>query len=165
MGAGGWWQTMHGGTTSSADLRCELCCLLRRVRLAVPADVPAADVLDGDVLHVEANVVPRQSLAQGLVVHLHGLHLSGDVHGCKGDHHAGPQDASLYAAHGDCADPCGDKDKKERNVTCLAYPWARAWLQQKQDISSGLTKDHVCFLPQTPQFSAARSTLGSSKIL
>lgn len=133
---------------SPAHLRRELRRLLRRVGLAVPADVPAADVLHRDVLHVEAHVVTRQSLAQGLVVHLHGFHLSGDVHRGKGDHHARPQDSGLHSAHGDCANPCGDKDRVQQNSICLVWPWARTWIQQKQDFSSGCHQRTCLLLDQ-----------------
>ena len=39
------------------------------------------DVLDGDVLDVEADVVAGKSLGHGLVVHLHRLYLGGQVDG------------------------------------------------------------------------------------
>lgn len=37
--------------------------------------LPSLDVLDGHVLAVEADVVTRHGLGEGLVVHLHRLHL------------------------------------------------------------------------------------------
>ena len=38
--------------------------------LGVRGDISSLDVLDGDVLDVEANVVSGDSLGEGLVVHL-----------------------------------------------------------------------------------------------
>ena len=52
------------------------------------------DVLDGDVLDVEADVVAGKSLGHGLVVHLHGLDLSGQVDGGEVDHAARLQDTT-----------------------------------------------------------------------
>merc|ERR1719447_972880 len=47
--------------------------------LRVGGDVASLDVLDRHVLNVEANVVAGDGLGQGLVVHLDGLDLSGEV--------------------------------------------------------------------------------------
>merc|ERR1719323_2770542 len=71
--------------------------------LGVRGNVTSLDVLDGDVLDVEANVVSGDSLGEGLVVHLHGLDLSGQHVGGEGDHHAGLDDTSLHSAHGHCS--------------------------------------------------------------
>merc|ERR1719151_154379 len=71
--------------------------------LAVGGHVASLDVLHGDVLDVETNVVSGNSLGQRLVVHLHRLNLSGQLVGGEGDDHAGLDDASLDTAHGHCA--------------------------------------------------------------
>ena len=71
--------------------------------LGVRGDVSSLDVLDRDVLDVEANVVSGDSLGEGLVVHLHGLDLSGQHVGGEGDHHAGLDDTSLHSTHGHCS--------------------------------------------------------------
>ena len=71
--------------------------------LAVGGHVASLDVLHGDVLDVETNVVSGNSLGQRLVVHLHRLDLSGQLVGGEGDDHAGLDDAGLDTAHGDCA--------------------------------------------------------------
>ena len=71
--------------------------------LGVGGDVSSLDVLDGDVLDVEANVVSGDSLGEGLVVHLHRLDLSGQHVGGEGDHHAGLDDTGLNTTHGDCS--------------------------------------------------------------
>ena len=71
--------------------------------LAVGGHVASLDVLHGDVLDVETNVVSGNSLGQRLVVHLHRLDLSGQHVGGEGDDHAGLDDASLDTAHGHCA--------------------------------------------------------------
>ena len=61
------------------------------------------DVIDGDVLDVEADVVAGKSLSHGLVVHLHGLDLSGQVDGGEVDHAARLQDTGLHTANGHCS--------------------------------------------------------------
>ena len=61
------------------------------------------DVLNGDVLDVEADVVAGKSLHHVLLVHLHGLDLGGQVHGGEVDHAAGLQDSGLHTAHGHCS--------------------------------------------------------------
>merc|ERR1719328_736458 len=71
--------------------------------LGVRGDVSSLDVLDGDVLDVEANVVSGDSLGEGLVVDLHGLDLSGQLVGGEGDDHAGLDDSGLNTTHGDCS--------------------------------------------------------------
>mmetsp|Transcript_1725 Transcript_1725/g.4763 ORF Transcript_1725/g.4763 Transcript_1725/m.4763 type:complete len:459 (+) Transcript_1725:159-1535(+) len=78
--------------------------LAGRVVLGVGAHVAAADLLHGHVLDVEADVVAGLRLGHGLVVHLHGLDLSGDHDGGEGHDHAGLEDARLHAAHGNRAD-------------------------------------------------------------
>ena len=71
--------------------------------LGVRGHVASLDVLDGDVLDVEANIVSGDGLGQRLVVHLHGLDLGGQLVGGEGDDHAGLDDAGLHSAHGHCA--------------------------------------------------------------
>merc|ERR1740122_864092 len=67
--------------------------------LGVRGDVSSLDVLDGDVLDVEANVV----LGERLVVHLNRLDLSGQHVGGEGDDHAGLDDTGLNTTHRDCS--------------------------------------------------------------
>ena len=74
--------------------------LLGGVVLGVRADRSTTDVLDGDVLDVESNVVSGDSLRERLVVHLHRLHFSGDVLRSEGDDHTGLDNTSLNTAHG-----------------------------------------------------------------
>merc|ERR1719419_2048532 len=85
------------------DLGIEVLALLGGVVLGVGSDVATTDFLDGDVLDVEANVVTRQRLGKRLVVHLHGLDLSGDVGGGESHHHAGLDDSGLDTANWHCS--------------------------------------------------------------
>ena len=74
------------------------------VPLGATGDVTTADVLDGNVLDVEANVVSGGGLGERLVVHLDRLDLSGDHGRSKGNHHAGLDETSLDTADGHCSD-------------------------------------------------------------
>merc|ERR1719360_222417 len=60
------------------DLSGEGLGLLGGVVLGVGGDVSSSDVLDGNVLDVESDVVTGAGLWEGLVVHLDGLNFSGD---------------------------------------------------------------------------------------
>ena len=71
--------------------------------LGVRGNISSLDVLDRNVLDVEANVVSRYGLGQRLVMHLHRLDLSGQHAGGEGNDHAGLNDTSLNTAHGDCS--------------------------------------------------------------
>merc|ERR1719273_1382055 len=83
-----------GGEVSPSTISPSLC---------VGGDVASLDILDRHVLDVEANVVARDSLGQGLVVHLNGLDLSGEVDRGEGDNHAGLDHSSLHTTDGHCA--------------------------------------------------------------
>merc|ERR1719347_720375 len=89
--------------------------------LAVGGNVTSLDVLHGDVLDVESNIVSGNGLGQRLVVHLHGLDLSGQHVGSEGDNHARLDDASLHTTHGHCSNTSDFVDilqgKSERLVS------------------------------------------------
>ena len=72
--------------------------------LGVGCDVTTTDVLDGDVLDVEANVVTGDSLRESFVVHLDRLDFSGQVDRGKSDNHAGLDDASFDTTDWDRSD-------------------------------------------------------------
>lgn len=72
----------------------------RRVVLAVTSDVATADILHGNVLHVETNVVTGVALLELLVVHLDGLDFGGDHSGSEGNNHTGLELTSLDTADG-----------------------------------------------------------------
>ena len=88
------------GVVQDDDLGGEAISAGRGVVLGVTGDVATADILDGDVLDVEANVVTGDTLLELLVVHLDGLHFSGDVGRSEGDNHARAEDTRLEPADG-----------------------------------------------------------------
>merc|ERR1740122_257372 len=91
------------GVVEDDDLGGEVRHTRGGLVLGVRGDVSSLDVLDGDVLDVEANVVSGDSLGERLVVHLHGLDLSGQHVGGEGNDHAGLDDAGLNTTHRDCS--------------------------------------------------------------
>ena len=56
--------------------------------LRVGGDISSLDVLNGDILDVESDVVAGNGLGQRFVVHLDGLDLSGQLVRSEGDDHA-----------------------------------------------------------------------------
>jgi hypothetical protein len=85
------------------DLGVEGLGTLGGVVLGVTGNVATTDLLDGDVLDVEADVVTGNTLDKLLVVHLDGLDFSGDTSGGEGNDHAGLDDTSLNTADGNRA--------------------------------------------------------------
>merc|ERR1712233_210360 len=87
------------GVVEDNDLGSEVGDTGGGLVLGVGGDVAPLDVLHGNVLDVEANVVAGESL----VVHLDRLDLSGELDGGEGDDHAGLDDSSLNTTNGHCA--------------------------------------------------------------
>ncbi len=77
------------------DLGVEGSGLLGWVVLGVGTNVSSSDILDGNVLDVETNVVSWETLNELLVVHLDGLDFGGDVGRSKVDDHTGLDDTGL----------------------------------------------------------------------
>ena len=82
------------------DLGVEGVATLGGVVLGVTSNVATTDLLDGDVLDVEADVVTGETLGELLVVHLDGLDLSGDTSGGEGDDHTTLDGTGLDTADG-----------------------------------------------------------------
>ena len=68
------------------------------VGLGVGSDVSTAKILDGNVLHVETNIVTRDSLGERLVVHLNGLNFGNNTSRGKHGVDARLDDTSLDTA-------------------------------------------------------------------
>ena len=86
------------------DLGVEGVAAPRWVVLGFAGNVATTDLLDGDVLDVEADVVAWLALDQLLVVHLDGLDFGGDAGWGEGDDHAGLDHTSLNTTDWDRAD-------------------------------------------------------------
>ena len=107
------------GVVEDDDLGGERGSTGRGVVLGVTSDVTTADFLDGNVLHVETNVVTGDTLLELLVVHLNGLDFSGDVGGSEGDDHTGGDGTGLDTADGDSSNTGDLVDILERKTEGL----------------------------------------------
>jgi len=86
------------------NLGSEVSGLCGRIVLGITANVATTDILDGNVLDVETDVVTRDSLSELLVVHLDGLDLSSHRARSEGNDLVGLEDTSLHTTDGHCAD-------------------------------------------------------------
>lgn len=80
------------------DLGVEALSTLWWIVLGVTADVSSSNILDGDVLDVETDVVTWNTFDELFVVHFDGLDFSGDSSGSESDNHTGLDDTSLDSA-------------------------------------------------------------------
>jgi len=87
--------------------------------LRVGGDVATVDLLDGQTLDVEANVVTRPSFGELLVVHLDTLALGIEVNWSKSDVHARLQNTSFNAADRDSSDTLDLVHILEGQTECL----------------------------------------------
>jgi hypothetical protein len=100
---GGVTSTNLTGVVENDDLGVEGSGFLGGVVLGVGGNVSTADILDGNVLDVETDVVTGVTLLKLLVVHFDGLDFSGDVGRSEVDDHAGLDDTGLNTTDGHCA--------------------------------------------------------------
>ena len=113
------------GVIKNDDLSGEGSSLLGGVVLGVRADVTTTDILDGDVLYVETNVVTGNTLNELFVVHFDGLDFSGDHGGGEGDDHTSLDDTSLDTTDGHSTDTANLVDILERKTEGLVGGTAR----------------------------------------
>jgi hypothetical protein len=109
--------------------------LLGRVALGVRANRSTSDVLDRNVLDVETNIVSRPGLREGLVVHLNGFHLSGDVLWGESDDHSWLDESSLHTADGHSSDTTDLVDVLEGKSE-----WLVGWACGCEDRVQGIKK-------------------------
>jgi len=82
------------------DLSIEGSSLLGGVVLGVGSNISTTNILDGNVLDVETDVVSGKTLNKLLVVHFDGLDFSSHVRRSEGDDHASLDDTSLDTTDG-----------------------------------------------------------------
>lgn len=92
------------GMVKDDNLSEEVDSFLGGVVLGIRADVTSSDILDGDTLDVETNVVTGNSFGEGFVMHFDGLDFSGNTSGGESDGHTGLQDTSFDSTDGDSTD-------------------------------------------------------------
>jgi len=86
------------------NLSSEVSRLLRRIVLGITANVTTTDILDGNVLDVETDVITGDSLSELLVVHFDGLDLSSHRSRSEGNNLVGLEDTSLHTTDRHCTD-------------------------------------------------------------
>ena len=119
------------------DLGVERVAALWRVVLGVTSNVATTDLLDGDVLDVEADVVAWLALDKLLVVHLDGLDFSGDASWGEGDDHAGLDHTSLDTTdwnRADTADLVHILEWETERLVC----WTGRWLDGVDGLEKSL---------------------------
>jgi hypothetical protein len=92
------------GVIKDDDLSIEAGGRKRRIVLGVTANVTTLDVLNGNVLDVESDVVTREGGFHGFVVHFDGLDFGSHVDRGEGDDHTRLDRTSLNTADRDSAD-------------------------------------------------------------
>lgn len=121
------------------NLGGERVATLRGVVLGVTSNVTSSDILNGDVLDVEADVITGEtSIGEDLVVHLDGLDLSGHVGGSEGDDHTGLDNTGLNSTDGHCADTTNLVDILEGKSERLVMG-SRRGLNGINSLEEGLT--------------------------
>eukprot|EP00736_Rhodelphis_marinus_P002134 Rmarinus@m.12839 len=126
------------------NLSLEVFALLGGILLGVTAHVTTADVLDGNVLDVETNVVTGDGLSESFVMHLHGLDLSGDASGGEGNNLTGLQHTSLHTTDGYRTDTTDLVDVLERETEGLVdRASGRLGLVESLEESGPLVPRHV----------------------
>ena len=88
------------GVVHDDDLRVERGNFFSWVVLGIRSDVSSADILDGDTLDVETNVVTWDGLGEGFVMHFDGLAFSLDLGRSELNEHTGLNDTSFDSADG-----------------------------------------------------------------
>jgi len=101
------------------DLGIEGVATLGRVVLGVTSNVATTDLLDGDVLDVEADVVTGETLSELLVVHLDGLDFSGNTSGSESDNHSRLDDSGFHSSYRYSSDTTDLVDILERKTEGL----------------------------------------------
>jgi len=95
--------------------------------LGVGGDVSSLDILNGEVLNVETNVVSWNGLSDGLVMHFDGFAISGGSHWSEGDVHVWLDDTSLDSTDWDSSDTRDLVDILEWESEWLE-DWSLWWL-------------------------------------
>ncbi|KAK7846503.1 hypothetical protein CFP56_007868 [Quercus suber] len=83
------------------NLGGEVGCLLGRIILGVGGNIPTLEILNSNILNVEANIVTRKSLQESLMMHFNGLNFSGQSSGAKSHNHTRLDQTGLNTTHRD----------------------------------------------------------------
>jgi len=108
------------------------------VVFAVGADVTSSNILDGDVLDVEADVVAWDTLWDLSVVHLDGFDFSGDVGWSEFDDHTGFDDTGFDSADWHSSDTTDFVDILEWESKGFVG-WSDWWVDAVQSFEQSFT--------------------------
>mmetsp|Transcript_4996 Transcript_4996/g.8338 ORF Transcript_4996/g.8338 Transcript_4996/m.8338 type:complete len:216 (+) Transcript_4996:557-1204(+) len=86
------------------DLSSEVFGSFWRIVFAIPSNIPTLNILYRNVLNVKANIVSRQSLCKGFMVHFHRFDLCGKDLRSKSNNCPRLKDSSLHTSHRNCSD-------------------------------------------------------------
>mmetsp|Transcript_4341 Transcript_4341/g.4853 ORF Transcript_4341/g.4853 Transcript_4341/m.4853 type:complete len:237 (-) Transcript_4341:313-1023(-) len=92
------------GMVHDDNLSVERGTFLGGVVLGVRANISSLDILDGDILAIESDIVSGLSFRQGFVMHFDGLDFSGETVRGEGNNHTGLQETSFDSTDGDSSD-------------------------------------------------------------
>lgn len=101
------------------NLGHKVLALFGRILLRVGGDEPTLKLLYTDVLDVEAHVVTRKRLGKRLVVHFHGLDLSGQTTRGETNNHSRLNDTGFHSAYGHCSNTTNFVDVLQRQAQRL----------------------------------------------
>lgn len=86
------------------NLSEEVSGILGWVVLGVGGNESSSDILDGQVLHVETNIVTGFGFGHLFVMHFNGLAFGSDTEGSEGEDHTGLEESSFDSSDGDSSD-------------------------------------------------------------
>jgi len=89
------------GMVQDDDLGEEGGNFLGGIVLGITTNVTSSDILDGETLDVETNVVSWDGLLEGFVMHFNGLDVGGNTGGSEGNLHTGLEDTGFDSTDGD----------------------------------------------------------------
>jgi len=127
------------------DLSVERIGTLWWIVLGVTGNVTTTNLLDGDVLDVETNVVTWNTLGELFVVHLDGLDLSGDVGWGESNNHTGLDDTGFNTTDWHRADT-RDLVNILKWETERLVGWTGRWVDTINGLKKSLARDITTLL-------------------
>jgi len=119
------------------DLSVEGLGALGRIVLGITANVATTNLLDGDVLDVEADIVTRKTFNELFVMHFNRLDFSGHTSGSKGDDHTSFDGTGLNTTDRNSANTTDLVNVLKRKTKGLVG-WAGRWVDGINSLEEGL---------------------------
>lgn len=92
------------GVIHNDNLRVEVSNFFGWVVLGIGSDITSSDILNGDTLDVETDVVTGESFSELFMMHFDGLTFGNNLSGSELDGHTGLDNTSFDSTDGDCSD-------------------------------------------------------------